>query len=119
MKPVKDVDEHIALAPKEVQDKLKEFRATIKTAAPSAQERISYGMPYYMYKGRLVYFQLWPKHIGIYALAKPILEEYKSELEGYVMDKGSVRFPLDEELPVALIEKLVKAQVRQKDEEGT
>ena len=45
MKPVKDVDEYIALAPKEVQDKLKEFRATIKTAAPSAQERISYGMP--------------------------------------------------------------------------
>ena len=31
MKPVKDVDEYIALAPKEVQDKLKEFRATIKT----------------------------------------------------------------------------------------
>jgi hypothetical protein len=35
MKPVKDVDEYIALAPKEVRDKLKEFRATIKTAAPA------------------------------------------------------------------------------------
>ena len=49
MKP-KDVDEYIALAPKEVQDKLKEIRATIKTAAPGAQERISYGMPYYYHK---------------------------------------------------------------------
>jgi hypothetical protein len=41
MKPVKDVDEYIAVAPKEVQGKLKEFRATIKTAAPSAQEIIN------------------------------------------------------------------------------
>ena len=81
MKPVKDVDEYIALAPKEVQAKLKKLRATIMAAAPNAQERISYGMPYYYYKGRLVYFQLWPKHIGIYALAKPVLEEYQSELE--------------------------------------
>ena len=58
MKPVKDVDEYIALAPKEVQAKLKELRATIMAAAPNAQERISYGMPYYYYKGRLVYFGL-------------------------------------------------------------
>lgn len=66
MKPVKDVDpirakkfsngvdEYIALAPKEVQGKLRELRAAIKTVAPDAEERISYGMPYYAYKGRLV-----------------------------------------------------------------
>lgn len=58
LKPVKDVDEYITLAPKEVQDKLKEIRTTIKTAAPNAQECISYGIPYYYYKGRLVYFGL-------------------------------------------------------------
>jgi len=56
MKPIRNVDEYIALAPKEMQGKLKELRATIKAAAPRAQERISYGMPYYEYKGRLVYF---------------------------------------------------------------
>src|SRR5438552_14338667 len=116
MKPAKNVDEYIAQTPKEVQEKLQELRAVIKSTAPGAEERISYGMPYYYYKGRLVYFQLWPKHIGIYALAKPVLEQYKGELDGYVMNKGSVRFPLDEELPVALIEKMFKAQVRQKDE---
>jgi hypothetical protein len=44
MNPVKDVDEYIALVPKEVQDKLKEFGAIIKTVALSTQERISYGM---------------------------------------------------------------------------
>src|SRR5438094_648752 len=63
MKPVKNVDEYIAQAPKEVQEKLQELRATIKITAPSAQERMSYGMPYYEHKGRLVYFQLWKKHM--------------------------------------------------------
>ncbi|MFL5691559.1 MAG: hypothetical protein ACJ795_07115 [Ktedonobacteraceae bacterium] len=43
-KPVKNVNEYIANAPKDMQAKLKELRATIKAAAPSAQERISYGM---------------------------------------------------------------------------
>ena len=62
MKPAKNVDEYIAQAPKEVQEKLQELRAAIKSTAPGAEECISYGMPYYDYKGRLVYFQLWKKH---------------------------------------------------------
>ena len=115
MKPVKDVDDYIALAPKKVHDKLKEFRATIKAAAPSAQERISYGMPYYYYKGRLVYFGLSKKHIGLY-IPTPIVEEYKSELKGYETTKATVRFPLDKKLPIMLIKKLIKARVKKNDE---
>lgn len=115
MKPVKNVDEYIAQAPKEVQEKLKELRAVIRTAAPGAEERISYGMPYYYYKGRLVYFQLWKKHIGFY-VPTPVLEEHKSELKGYETTKATVRFPLDEKLPLALIKKLVQARVRKNDE---
>ncbi len=116
MKSVKDVDEYIANAPKAMQAKLKELRRAIKAAAPKAEERISYGMPYYHYKGRLVYFQLWKEHIGLYALSAQVLEEHKSELEGSVTGKGTIRFPLDEKLPIGLIRVLVKAQVRRKDE---
>jgi len=115
MKPVRNVDEYIAQASKEVQDKLKELRAVIRTTAPGAEERISYGMPYYEYKGRLVYFQLWKKHIGLY-VPTPVVEEHQSELKGYETTKATVRFPLDEQLPLALIEKLVKARVRKNDE---
>lgn len=115
MKPVKDVDEYVALAPKEVQDKLKEFRATIKTAAPGAQERISYGMPYYYYKGRLVYFGLSKKHIGLY-IPTPVVEEHKSELKGYETSKATVRFPLNKKLPVSLIKKLIKVRIKKNDE---
>ena len=115
MKSVKNVDEYIASAPKEVRDKLKEFRATIKTAAPSAQERISYGMPYYHYKGRLVYFGLSKKHIGLY-IPTPIIEEHKTELKSYETTKATIRFPLDKKLPVLLIKKLVKARAMKNDE---
>lgn len=116
MKRAKNVDEYIALAPKEVQGKLKELRTTIKTTAPKAEERISYGMPYYHYKGRLVYFAHAKKYIGIYAIFEPVRAMYRIELKGYEMSKGTIRFPLDESLPVVLIKKLVKAQGRKNDE---
>ena len=108
-------DEYIALAPKEVQDKLKEFRATIKTAAPSAHERISYGMPFYYYKGQLVYFGLSKKHIGLY-IPPHVVEEHKTEIKGCETTKATIRFPLDKKLPVMLIKKMIKARVKKNDE---
>jgi uncharacterized protein YdhG (YjbR/CyaY superfamily) len=65
-KTPKDVDEYIARAPKEMQGKLEELRVAITEAAPAAVESISYGMPYYVYKGRLAYFNLTKTHIGLY-----------------------------------------------------
>jgi uncharacterized protein YdhG (YjbR/CyaY superfamily) len=65
-KTPKDVDAYIAAAPKEVQGKLVELWAAIREVAPTVVERISYGMPYYDYKGRLVYFRLAKAHIGLY-----------------------------------------------------
>lgn len=115
MKPIKSVDEYIASAPEEVRDKLKEFRATIKTTAPNAQERISYGMPYYNYKGRLVYFGLSKNHIGLY-IPSPIIKEHKNELKGYETTKATIRFPLDNKLPLMLIKKLIKARAKKNDE---
>ena len=109
MEPAKNVDEYIAQAPKEAQEKLQELRAVIRTTAPGAEERISYVMPYYYYKGRLVYFQLWKKHIGLY-VPTPVLEEHKSELKGYETTNATVRFPLDEKLPLDLIKNWLKRE---------
>ncbi len=113
-KKPKDVDEYIALAPKEVQGKLRELRAAIKEMAPTAVERISYGMPYYHYKGRLVYFAHAKAHIGLY-IPTPVIEEHKKELADYETAKGTVRFPLDRKLPIPLIKKLVKTRVKKNE----
>jgi len=114
MKP-ENVDDYIAQAPEEVQATLQQLRAVIKTTAPEAEERISYGMPYYYYKGRLVYFQLWKNHIGFY-VPTPVLEEHKNELQGYVTTDATIRFPLNEKLPLDLIKKLVEARMKKNDE---
>ena len=110
----KNVDEYIARAPKEVRGKLVELRAAIREAAPTAVESISYGIPYYDYKGRLAWFGLAKTHIGLY-IRPPIVEEHKSELEGYETTKSTVRFPLDKRLPIALIKKLVKARMKKNE----
>ena len=116
MKPITDVDAYIADAPKDMQARLKEIRAAIRAAAPGGEERISYGMPTYEHKGRLIYFSLWKSHLAFYALSRRVLDEYQSELEGFVTPKGAVRFPLAEKLPIALIKKLMKAQFKKNAE---
>ena len=110
MKP-KTVTAYIAAAPKEVQSKLKQLRAIIRQVAPKAEEKISYSMPYYDYKGRLAYFAYAKHHIGLYAMP-PIVKNHEKELKKYRTSTATIQFPLDEKLPVALIKKLVKAGVR-------
>jgi len=111
MNRAKDVDEYIAHAPKDIQDKLRELRKLIKETAPDAEEKISYGMPYYGYKGRLAYFAYFKNHIGLYAMP-PVLHELENDLKKYRTATATIHFPLDEALPSELIKKLVKAGMR-------
>jgi len=113
-KAPKDVDECIARAPRGAQAKLKELRVAITEAAPTAAESISYGMPYYDYKGRLAYFRLAKAHIGLY-IPLPVIEEHKNELADYETAKATVRFPLNKKLPITLIKKLVKARMKKNE----
>ena len=106
-----DVDAYIAAAPKEARAKLKALRAVIRKTAPDAEERISYGMPYYAHHGRLAYFSLWKTHLGLY-LPTPTIAEHQCELAAYETDKATVRFPLDKKLPATLIRKLIKARMK-------
>jgi uncharacterized protein YdhG (YjbR/CyaY superfamily) len=109
-----DVDAYIAAAPKEAQNKLREIRKAIKSVAPKAEEKMSYGMPYYSYKGRLAYFAAFKDHVSLFAMP-PIVGADKAELRKYQSGKSTFRFPLDEKLPVPLIRKIVKAGVERNE----
>lgn len=115
-KSPKDVDSYIKVAPRETRGKLIQLHEIIKATVPKAEERISYGMPYYEYKGRLAYFAAFKKHIGLY-IPPPVIEEHKKELKDYETARATVRLPLDKPLPIALIMKLIKARVK-KNEAG-
>jgi uncharacterized protein YdhG (YjbR/CyaY superfamily) len=105
-----NIDEYISTFPKEVQVLLKKLRRTIKAAAPGAKERISYRMPAFWLKGNLVYFAAFKHHIGFYPTSSGI-SAFKKELSVYKGSKGSVQFPIDKPLPLALISKIVKFRV--------
>ena len=78
------------------------MRATIRAAAPDAEEKISYQMPTFFLKGNLVHFAAFKQHIGFYPAPRGI-EEFKEELSIYKGAKGSVQFPLDQPLPLDLV----------------
>jgi uncharacterized protein YdhG (YjbR/CyaY superfamily) len=104
------IDEYIAAFPEDRQALLQQVRATIKAAAPGAEEKISYQMPAFAQKGILVYFAGLKDHIGFYPTGNGIAA-FKDELSGYETTKGSVKFPVSEPLPLDLITRIVKFRV--------
>jgi uncharacterized protein YdhG (YjbR/CyaY superfamily) len=108
----KDIDEYISDFPKNTREILEEVRATIRKAAPEAEELISYQMPAFKYHGMLVYFAVYKNHIGFYPTPSGI-EAFKKELSVYKGAIGSVQFPIDRPLPLNLISKFVKFRVKE------
>lgn len=109
-----NVDEYIANAPNEIQDRLRKIRGIIKAQVPDVEEKISYGMPYYGYKGRLVYFAYAKNHIGIY-IPGSVIKDHEEDLKSYSTSTATIRFSLDKELPLGLITKLIKARATLND----
>jgi len=103
-------DEYIATFPKDRQKLLKKMRATIRAAAPGSTEKISYRMPAFALRTTLVWFSGLKDHIGFYPTGSGIAA-FKRELSKYETTTGSVKFPVDEPLPVALITRIVKFRV--------
>lgn len=115
----KSVSEYISVFPKDVQTRLKQIRETIKSSVPDAEESISYAMPAYkLNKKPLVYFAGYEKHIGFYATPQGHTA-FAKELSKYKQGKGSVQFPLDEPLPIKLIEKIVKFKAKENGGKAT
>ncbi|MBI2731155.1 MAG: DUF1801 domain-containing protein [Sphingobacteriales bacterium] len=114
-KPPATVDEYINAAPEVAQSYLKQMRKLIKASAPKADESVSYGMAAYKYLGKpLVYFAGYEQHIGFYATPTGH-EAFKKDLSVYNTGKGSVQFPLNEKLPVKLIERIVKFRLKENE----
>ncbi len=106
------IDDYIGGFPPETQAILKELREAIREAAPEAEEKISYQMPTFFLKGNLVYFAAYENHIGLYPAPSGI-EAFGNELNAYKSGKGSIRFPIDEPLPLELIKRIVRFRVEE------
>ena len=104
------IDDYISTFPAATQKALRQLRKAIKAAAPGADEAIKYGVPTFVLNGNLVHFGGFTNHVGFYPGPSGIAK-FSSELSNYKSAKGSVQFPLDEPLPVALVTRIVKFRV--------
>jgi len=104
------IDQYIAAFPETVQDALVKIRRIIKEIAPTAIEKIAYGIPTFWMNGNLVHFAGYQSHVGFYPTPSGI-QAFREELSKYETSKGTVRFPIDKPIPFSLIKKIVKYRV--------
>jgi uncharacterized protein YdhG (YjbR/CyaY superfamily) len=106
------IDQYIATFPPDVRAVLEQVRTTIRKAAPDAAEAMKYGVPTFVLGENLVHFGGFKTHVGFYPSPSAI-EAFKKELSVYEGAKGSVKFPFDRRMPLALIRRIVKFRVQE------
>lgn len=107
----KTIAEYLARVPEPGRSTLNKIRAAIKAAAPKdATETISYGIPAFRHKEVLVWFAAFADHCSLFPTGA-MIEEFKDDLAGYAISKGTIQFPLNKPLPASLVKKMVKARV--------
>jgi len=113
MKP-KNINEYMIDFPENTQLMLEQIRATIKKAAPAAEETIGYSMPAFRLNGRnLFYFAAYKNHIGFYPV--PVgNKSFEKDFSMYkVSGRGTIQFPLTKPIPLGLITRIVKFKIKE------
>lgn len=109
---IENVNQYISTFPESTQELLQQMRSIIRSAAPQAEEVISYQMPAFRLHGVLVYFAGYKNHIGFYPTPSGI-QKFKQELSVFKNSKGAAQFPLNKPLPIQLIKRIVSFRVRE------
>ena len=113
------IDEYIAACPIESQAYLAQIRALIHALVPDAKEKISYQIAAFERNGRnLIHFAGWKNHVSLYPVPAGS-EAFERQISNYVDGKGTVKFLLDEPLPIKLIEKIVKLHLAENKKKTT
>jgi uncharacterized protein YdhG (YjbR/CyaY superfamily) len=109
------VDEYFDRLPAPALRALNKIRGAIRSVVPpEATEIISYRMPAFRHKKVLVWYAAFANHCSLFPTAA-VIDAFKDELKGFSLSKGTIQFPTDKPMPIALIKKLVKARVGQNE----
>ena len=112
----KTVDEYLAKLPEPQRTTLARVREVIQSVLPAeATEVISYRIPCVKYKGMLVGYAAFNDHCSLFGMSSTLLGPLREDLKNYRTSKGTIRFAIDKPLPAALIKKLVKSAIAEKE----
>jgi uncharacterized protein YdhG (YjbR/CyaY superfamily) len=112
----KNVDEYLAAVPEPARTTLNTIRTVIRSVVPpETTEAITYGIPTFKYKGSLLAFAAFKNHCSLFPMSLAVIDKFKNDLKPFLASKGTIRYPLDKPLPSALVKKLVKARIAEKD----
>ena len=93
---------------------LEQLRRNILSVLPEAEECISYGLPAFRIGGKVVAgFAAFKNHLSYLPHSGSTLNSLEQDLDGFDRTKGSLHFPVDQELPLALVTKLVTARLNE------
>ncbi len=106
------VDDYIKTQPPAAQKLLNELRQIIVQEAPQAEEKLSYGMPYYSLNGRLFYLGSFKQHVSLFAMSSAV-KKFHKELESYGTTKAAIHFPLGQPMDKTLVRKIIKFRVEE------
>jgi uncharacterized protein YdhG (YjbR/CyaY superfamily) len=109
------IEGYLASLEEPAKEKLNELRMLVQALAPDAVECISYGIPTFKLNGNLIHFGAYRRHIGLYPGAAGI-QEFANRFGNYTYSKGAVQFPLDQPLPLALIQEIIEYRIHKQRE---
>jgi uncharacterized protein YdhG (YjbR/CyaY superfamily) len=102
------VEDYLASFPEDTQAVLRTIRETVLDVAPTGEDAISYGIPAVMVDGKaLLYYAGYARHVSVYPVPDGD-EELSAELAPYVAGKGTLRFPLDRDVPLSLVRRVAE-----------
>lgn len=111
----KTIKEYLARVPEPAINTLQKVRATILSVVPAeTEEVISYGIPAFKHKRVLIWYAAFSDHCSLFPTAS-VIEQFKDELKGYRVSKGTIHFPVDKPMPATLLKKIVKARLADVD----
>jgi uncharacterized protein YdhG (YjbR/CyaY superfamily) len=114
-KPAKSVDEYLGKLDSKARKSLEQVRQAIKSAAPKAEELISYRIPLYRYKGHLTAFMAAKNHCSFVTMSAPLVKSLKSELKPYKVSGTTIHFSYDMPVPIGLVKKVIKARIKENE----